>query len=228
MSKLQYFAAIPDGGSWSTPFVPSFKIDTHSGGFANFISTVQGGSNTIVTFHGTGFVYNADGEFVDGTVKSVTFTSGNNALIELSGLNLLASAARISVEDSPLLLLIEQLQGKDRITGSNQSDVMAAMGGDDFIFGKGGNDVLDGGYGENTLTGGKGSDRFACAATDGDTITDFDALGGPGKQDFIDINGLEFDKARSGKDTLVTFLGGDILLLGIKPKDIDASDFVNM
>ena len=227
MAKVQYYAAIPDGGAWSSPFVPAFKIDDHSGGFADFISIVQG-SNVTVTLRGTEFVYNANGAFIDGTVTSVTFSSGDDVLVKLSGLDLLAADARSSIEESPLLLIFDQLQGKDRLFGSDQSDVMTGMGGDDFMFGKGGNDVIDGGDGENTLTGGKGADRFVCNMTDGDTITDFDAKGGPGKQDFIDINDMEFHKERSGKDTLITFQGGDILLLGVKPKDIDASDFINL
>ncbi|CAN7661593.1 hypothetical protein [Rhizobium sp. LjRoot254] len=58
------------------------------------------------------------------------------------------------------------------------------------------------------------------------TITDFDARGGIGKQDFIDINGTAFDIERSGRNTLVTVLGDETLLIGIKPRDIDASDFI--
>jgi Ca2+-binding RTX toxin-like protein len=229
MAKLRYYAAIPDSGPvWTTPFVPDFKLDTHSGTFADFIPEAMGSPNVAVTFRGTGFVYNGTSDFIDGTVKSITFTSGNDVFAKLSGLSLSAADAQVMMEDSPMALLIAQLQGKDRVIGSDDSDSIAGLIGDDLLFGLGGSDVLDGGFGQNTLTGGKGSDRFVCAATDGDTITDFDATGGPGKQDFIDINGLTFEKARSDKDTLVTFEGGDILLLGIKPREIDTSDFVNM
>jgi Ca2+-binding RTX toxin-like protein len=120
------------------------------------------------------------------------------------------------------------LQGNDRVIGSNDSDNMAGLDGDDFMFGRGGNDILDGSFGKNTLTGGKGADIFSCAATDGDTIMDFDARGGMGKQDLIDINGLDFDLAKSGKNTLVTFVGGEILLVGIKPNEIDSTDFTTI
>ena len=60
MAKLQYFAAIPDNSNWSTPFVKSFKMDIHSGNFAEFVPAVAG-DNVTVTFEGTGFVYNAAG-----------------------------------------------------------------------------------------------------------------------------------------------------------------------
>jgi Ca2+-binding RTX toxin-like protein len=224
MAKLQYFAAIPDNSNWSTPFVKSFKMDVHSGTFAELIPAA-GGENISVTFRGIGFVYNAAGDFIEGTVRSVTFTSGNDDLIKLSGLNLSAADALTSAEDSPAILFIEHLQGHDRVIGSNEADRMVGLSGDDFMFGKGGNDTLDGGFGQNTLTGGKGADIFTCAATDGDTIIDFDAHGGMGKQDLIDINGLDFTLAKSGKNTLVGFVGGDILLIGIKPTEIDSSDF---
>jgi hypothetical protein len=49
------------------------------------------------------------------------------------------------------------------------------------------NDELDGGPCRNILTHGKGFD----------TITDFDANGGIGKQDFININGTVLDVERS-------------------------------
>ncbi|UVC08174.1 hypothetical protein IHQ71_23935 [Rhizobium sp. TH2] len=49
---------------------------------------------------------------------------------------------------------------------------------------------------------------------------------GIGKQDFIDINGTAFAIERSGRNALVTVAGDEILLIGIKPKDIDAGDFI--
>src|SRR5690349_12434132 len=106
MAKLQYFAAIPDNSNWSTPFVKSFKMDIHSGDFAEFIPEVAG-DNVTVTFEGTGFVYNAAGDFIDGDVTRVIFTSGSNDLVKLSGLNLSAANALAAVEDSPLLLFID-------------------------------------------------------------------------------------------------------------------------
>jgi Ca2+-binding RTX toxin-like protein len=224
MARLQYFAAIPEGVNWSTPFVGDFKMDIHSGDFAELVPIDLG--NYTVTFRGKGFVYDGDGDLIEGTVTSVTFTSGDNDYIKLSGLSLSAVHAQQLAEDSPLLIFLEQMTGKDRVFGSADNDRLVGLAGDDFLFGKAGNDVLDGGFGKNVLTGGKGFDTFVCTATDGDTIMDFDARGGIGKQDFIDINGTNFDVARSGRNTIVTVLGDEILLIGIKPKEIDASDFI--
>jgi hypothetical protein len=47
-----------------------------------------------------------------------------------------------------------------------------------------------------------------------------------GKQDFIDINGTEFDVRRAGRNTIVTVLEDENLLINIKPREIDAGDFI--
>jgi len=224
MARAQYFAAIPDNSNWSAAFAKPFKMDIHSGGFAEFVP--EDASNLTITFAGKGFVYDGDSDFIEGTVRSITFTVGVNDYFKLSGLDLTATHAQILVEDIPLLLMIEQMAGKDRVLGSAGADTLAGFFGNDYLAGKGGNDVLDGGFGNNILSGGTGFDTFLCTATDDNTILDFDARGGIGKQDFIDINGTDFDVERSGRNTLVTVAGDEILLIGIKPKDIDIGDFI--
>jgi len=224
MAKAQYYAAIPDGSDWSAPFANEFKMDIHSGGFAEFVPV--GAGNFTITLAGKGFVYDADSDFIEGTVTSVTLTSGSNDYFKISGLNLSATHAQDLVEDIPILILLEEMTGKDRVLGSSGADHLEGMNGNDFLFGKAGDDVLNGGLGKNVLTGGAGFDTFVCTATDGNTITDFDARGGIGKQDFIDINGTDFDVERAGRNTIVTVQGDEILLIGIRPKEIDISDFV--
>jgi Ca2+-binding RTX toxin-like protein len=224
MARAQYYAAIPDGSDWTTPFAKAFRMDIHSGDFAEFVPVDA--SNFTITFAGKGFVYDADSDFIEGTVTSVTFTTGSNDYFKLSGLSLSATQAQDLAEDIPLLIIVQQLTGKDRILGSSGADSLEGLNGNDALFGKAGNDELDGGLGQNILTGGKGFDIFDCKISDGDTITDFDAKGGIGKQDFIDINGTVFDVERSGGNTIVTVQGDEILLIGIKPKEIDAGDFI--
>jgi Ca2+-binding RTX toxin-like protein len=224
MARIQYFAEIPDGSNWSAAFAAQFKLDIHSGGFAEFVPV--GAGNFTITFEGKGFVYDAGSEFIEGTVTSVTFTSGSNDYFRISGLDLSAAEARDMVEDIPLLVLVDQMAGKDRVYGSAGNDQLEGQSGDDFLFGKAGNDIINGNDGNNVMTGGTGFDTFVCTASDDDTIMDFDARGGIGKQDFIDIMGTDFDVARSGRNTVVTVAGDEILLIGIKPRQIDASDFV--
>jgi hypothetical protein len=78
------------------------------------------------------------------------------------------------------------------------------------------------------MTGGPGSDTFQFTAGNGkDTVTDFDADGGAGNQDFI---GASFASATSidqvGANTVIHFGAGDTLtLLHVDKTHIDATDF---
>lgn len=115
------------------------------------------------------------------------------------------------------------------VIGSNLTDELAAGLGNDTLLGKGGNDSLDGHQGKDRLTGGGGTDIFHFDTGYGrDTITDFDAVGGDVKQDYLsaDFSAI-VSKTRSGNDTIIDFGGGDILtLLDVKPGQITVADFV--
>jgi Ca2+-binding RTX toxin-like protein len=100
--------------------------------------------------------------------------------------------------------------------------------GDDSLSGGKGNDILVGGGGGDVLTGGAGADTFSFGDGSGDDrITDF------AKKDVIAFTGASGPHAFSdlvfaaaGKDTLISWGGGDsILVEGMKPKQLSASDF---
>ena len=81
--------------------------------------------------------------------------------------------------------------GNDTLSGGDANDRLYGVGNDDVLNGEAGNDLLDGGnntdilnggVGNDTLTGGAGNDTFMFntalnAATNVDTITDFEANG---------------------------------------------------
>ena len=81
--------------------------------------------------------------------------------------------------------------GNDTLSGGDANDRLYGVGNDDVLNGEAGNDLLDGGnntdilnggVGNDTLTGGAGNDTFVFntalnAATNVDTITDFEANG---------------------------------------------------
>ncbi|MEA3040370.1 MAG: hypothetical protein QOE79_2883 [Sphingomonadales bacterium] len=100
--------------------------------------------------------------------------------------------------------------------------------GNDVLNGGKGNDILVGGGGDDVLTGDQGNDQFVFGANSGDDrITDF------AKRDVIvftadaaphSFSDLTF--TASGKDTLISWGTGDsILVEGMKPKQLSASDF---
>lgn len=100
--------------------------------------------------------------------------------------------------------------------------------GNDVLNGGKGNDTLVGGGGDDVLTGGAGADTFSFGDGSGhDHITDF------AKKDIIAFTGAAGPHAfsdlvftASGKDTLISWGTGDnILVDGMKPKQLSASDF---
>ena len=82
--------------------------------------------------------------------------------------------------------------GNDLLVGGGGDDILVGGGGDDFMFGGAGNDGMDGGGTNDDITFVYGS---VLNATDvlsngSDTITSFDATGGVGNQDFINLDAL--------------------------------------
>ena len=101
--------------------------------------------------------------------------------------------------------------------------------GNDVLNGGKGDDDLYGGRGDDIMTGGQHADRFVIEADSGDDIiTDFksvdsilfDALSGVDSFDDLILT------AAPGNSTLITWGTDDsILVQGVKPNQLDASDF---
>ncbi len=97
--------------------------------------------------------------------------------------------------------------------GTDVSDTLFATVGNDKQFDRAGNDTLNGGEGHDELVGGAGNDVFV-----------FDK--GYSKDVIVDFPG-ESSIRRSDHDTVIDFGDGDTLtLLGVKPGQIDESDFL--
>jgi Ca2+-binding RTX toxin-like protein len=73
-----------------------------------------------------------------------------------------ASARVASCHGRPVTIL--GTEGADNIKGSNQRDVILALGGDDRIDGRGGKDVICGGSGRDLIKGGPGADKIFAGA----------------------------------------------------------------
>ena len=98
-------------------------------------------------------------------------------------------------------------QGRDRITGSNQNDLLIGGPGNDIIKGKGGDDIIDGEAGDDKLFGDNGNDMVI--GGDGSDLL----KGGKGNDNLF--GGDQFDKIFGGDgDDWLKGDGGDDLLKG--------------
>jgi len=128
--------------------------------------------------------------------------------------------------------------GADTITGNKASNALSGFDGADTIRGGGGNDVIKGGIGMDMLEGGSGKDRltggddvdlfFFRRGFSKDVITDFDAKGGVGNQDFIEIMAdAKFDIEKDGRNTVIDFgKGSTLTLLDVRASQVTDADFM--
>jgi Ca2+-binding RTX toxin-like protein len=211
MAKLQFFDLLGDESNISafyTEQMMTLDEEPSNSKTAHFLDMEQ---DTEIVFKGTGFSYE-EGNIATGTVKSIQFLDGDGEKFAT-------------------------LKGDDTIIGSGKFDILdfgqGNNKGDDVIDGGDSADQIAGGLGKDTLTGGKGNDYFIFFKGDGkDVITDFDAIGGDGKQDIIlQTFGSKKDISieKSGDDVVIDFGGGSTLtLLDVKRSDISMQDFGNM
>jgi len=196
---------------------------------SKFVIQSTGGDQLVFT----GKKFDYDGGFIaDGTVTGIEVRNDTGQLIQ-RGFNFSIDAGTAYGDNWNTVyasLAIQILTNGAKVTGSKGDDrQLIFLGGNDVVDGRGGDDFIDGGAGRDRLTGGLGSDTFGFRDGNGrDVITDFDADGGVGQQDFIDAT-YPGDLAviQVGKNTIINFGDGDTLtLLGVKASHIDATDFI--
>jgi Ca2+-binding RTX toxin-like protein len=184
-----------------------------------------------LAFLGEDIEYGA-GAMTGGTIHEVVFRNPDGGKeARITGLD--ADAGELSTiwNDGGIRAVVETLlAGKDTIKGANQGEWIDGYDGNDHIDGRGGDDWILGSEGRDRLTGGKGSDYFIFFPGDGkDTIVDFDADGGEGHQDFINVSGvLDPEIVKDGKDTLVIYGEDDVIrLLGVAKSHVTSDgDFI--
>lgn len=205
--------------------------DWLDGGAGN--DTIYGGSNADYILggagadwlegqHGFDTIYGGDG---DDVINGGLFNdrlygeSGNDTLSGGNGADRLWGGF-----GADLLLGGNQ---NDTLDGGFNNDTLAGEGGDDVLAGGGGNDRLEGGVGNDLLTGGSGADTFVFASSDGnDTITDFTS-----GEDVLELHIAEqsydqIDVVAAPRGLWVVWDDGAVLLEGLSPGDIDASDVI--
>lgn len=186
---------------------------------------------------GVRFVFTGDnlevsgGIVTAGTVEEVEILKGNGKLVlEMDHMALDVSSLGVSsMQEFVFGVLIAPYLDDLQMIGNKGIDVLFSGIGDDVLRGLGGADILHGREGNDLLYGGNGKDVFVFEPGHGmDRIMDFDAHGGPGRQDLLDIDpALLVDIYRDGKDAVLDFGNGDLLIVaGVRPADITDTDFL--
>lgn len=203
------------------------ELGSHSKTYALFVEDEQGDR---IVLKGNNLKYE-EGVLVSGKVNTIVFSDSEGreyATIKGTSLHVadLTSTNPLTLYDTFML----SLEGKDTVRGTSQSDFIFGLGGKDKLFGAAGNDILSGDLGNDVYHGGSGSDLFYASGYVGnDVVLDFDARGGPGKQDFIYTGNNEYtlSSVNKGRDTLVEFNEGDgsVLIKNVKMGQITDADF---
>lgn len=237
MAKLQLFDLIGEGSYLSSLYseqMVDLESDSSTTEIARFLDSETNGK---IIFRGVEFSY-AEGDISAGTVKSMQFLDAEGEKLATLK-NLDADAVTLmnlmrgetGIDD----IFLEVFKGNDTIIGTANNDYLlfGTGKGNDIIDAGAGADEIGGGKGKDVLTGGKGNDFFEFFKGDGkDVITDFDGVGGLGKQDFIlktfeSKHDISIEK--SGHDVVVDFGDGSTLtLLDTKRMEISMADFANM
>ena len=219
-----------DGGAGSdTLSLFGNGSDIGPGGVA-FSQLLQGapqdsgqGMMTASGFENLSGSIHADALTGDGGANLLAGDLGDDMLSGGAGADTLLGDGRVLVDD-------HGLGGSGPITTfADIAALFALTPGDDTLVGGRGDDLLNGGGGDDSLTGGQGRDVFVFGPASGDdVVTDFrnaqdtirfEGVAGVGGFSDLTITGV-------GRDTLISWGGGDsILLEGVNPRMLDASDF---
>ncbi|KIC47790.1 calcium-binding protein [Tateyamaria sp. ANG-S1] len=155
----------------------------------------QQGNNIVLDFgNGT-----ASGLNRDVLVLANTMSAGSTSAIEQiifgNGEVWTLSTLISNIGQSAVFASTSASGGDDALWGTNESDVINALGGDDIVSALAGHDTIDGGAGNDTLRGGDGDDRIMGGAGN-------DALyGEEGADVFVLHTGM-------GQDTIYDFAFG--------------------
>lgn len=161
--------------------------------------------------------------------------AGNDTLIGQAGDDDLAGGAgNDSLTGDDGADLLSGGSGNDTLHGGNDDDLLSGEQGDDFLFGGDGDDIVIGGLGDDQITGGNGNDiltggagrdTFVFKVGHGvDNITDFEA-----GADVLNFEGYSSDDViveGEGANTLVTYGGEKVYLIGVDVLSLSEDDFL--
>lgn len=191
---------------------------------------VDTASGHQIIFEGRNFKYE-DGRINSGTITDLILADDEGTPLQsVSNLKLnVGIVSGTNMYDFASDAVAHVIFGNVKILGCSLDDSISGNRGNDRVLGRAGADSLEGGEGRDILTGGIGNDTFIFRIDqERDTITDFDADGGVGQQDFIQSTFPGGGSvSQSGSDTVIDFGNGDVFVLkNVDADHIDATDFV--
>jgi len=206
------FLSLPTGSHVTVGFEDEVVLDGE--GDDIFITEIAGNGENAEVWVGTGngkFTYlgNAGG----GTTSSFDLADigwkGFVTEIKIVGLDALGGSPGFDVVNVRVLPgAVEDLDGANKLIGSQTGDDVDLGAGNDVFKGLGGNDVAEGGAGKDRMLGGKGNDTL-----DGGGGND-KLLGGKGNDELDGGNGRDKLVGGGGSDTAHGGGGSDRLLGG--------------
>jgi Ca2+-binding RTX toxin-like protein len=191
--------------------------------------------------------------YLDGHGTAESVTSAATAVVTaapVAGITLIGTAGNDNLQGRAGGDTLHELagndtlnggNGNDTLTGGNNPDILNGDAGDGTLAGGDNTDTLNGGAGNDILhTSGGGNDIFVFGAGFGDDTIQpgFDATGGVGAQDLLDISALGITAATFAAQVHITDVGNDtfveigtesVLLLGVNGVGTNAitqSDFI--
>ena len=197
------------------------------------------GDDFFYVGHNEGFDWINGGSGYDVLVGMPGSYPGSSYTVQLDYLSVEAihnpsPTAKLNLSVSGLVNIADTVMTDDgggfgSITGGAGDDHIYASHLDDTILGGAGDDHVSGGKGDDILYGGTGADIFVFYADDGvDTVIDYD--------DGVDqirifapeaVTGFaDVAVAASGSGARLDFAGTVVLLPGVDPSFINASDFI--
>jgi Ca2+-binding RTX toxin-like protein len=180
--------------------------DTMTGGDGNDTYVVGAAGDTVVET-------STSTSQIDTVESSITYTLGANLekllLTGATAINGSGNERANTLTGNSGNNTLSGFDGNDSILGMDGADRLNGVAGNDTLTGGAGNDTLTGGAGNDSLTGGAGDDfiRFDSllnAATNRDTITDFNTSG----NDTMQLEDSIFSSLTTGALAAGSFLSG--------------------
>lgn len=227
-----------DGGGIDTYNLSNYKTDLHidltPGGYSDFDvdgsnqrAILNAGWKDNATWGGSDYQVGARGHLFNALqYEGSTASLIENAIGGTGDDDIIGNGVKNVLKGGAGRDYLQGGGGNDKLVGGGGADRLSGGADNDKLIGGGGNDRLIGGTGNDKLKGGGGADVFvfdSSEASGNDKI-----IGFRNNSDSIEMNGISFgdlDISQAGRNTLVVWDSGQIILKGMNASLIDATDF---